>query len=288
MKTSRSDPALSEPLVPRLWRRVPLAIRASIIGLTVALIGTLTWTALLVAVPLPWPIVAMTVFLLLYWQYFRGRWWPKATADVRATSFRSTDLTPDVWKWGLIAAVSIALLVNASIVVTFRLVEFPGETLDIGIQTDSNPLWMTWLAIIMAAVVAGVVEEIGFRGYMQVPLELHYGPFVAIAITTIMFVLTHLNQAWVGALLIQLVLLSVLTGVLAYAARSLIPGMIGHTLLDIFAFSYWWSDVLGSFDWRPISETGIDAHSMLWTALLVISFICFIWATRNVAASSHR
>lgn len=38
--------------------------------------------------------------------------------------------------------------------------------------------------IFMAAVVAGVVEEAAFRGYMQVPLENRYGLWVAVIIMT--------------------------------------------------------------------------------------------------------
>lgn len=60
-----------------------------------ALFDTVTWTRLLIVVPLPWPVAIMAIFLLLYWQYFKDRWWPKETSVAREISFGSTDLTAD-------------------------------------------------------------------------------------------------------------------------------------------------------------------------------------------------
>ena len=46
--------------------------------------------------------------------------------------------------------------------------------------------------------VAGITEEVGFRGYMQVPLEQKYGPGIAVLLVSLVFVVAHLNQAWAG------------------------------------------------------------------------------------------
>ena len=128
------------------------------------------------------------------------------------------------------------------------------------------PIWQVWLFILMAALVAGITEEVGFRGYMQVPLEGRYGPAVGITIVSMVFVGAHLNQAWAGGggILIMLFGISAVWGVLARVSGSLIPGIISHTVTDIANFSYWWTDVAGAFDKRPISETGIDSHFILW------------------------
>ena len=80
---------------------------------------------------------------------------------------------------------------------------------------------------VLAALVAGITEEVGFRGYMQVPLGKRYGPAIAITIVSIVFVLAHLNQAWAGGILIILFIISVLWGVLARVSGSLIPGSGG-------------------------------------------------------------
>ncbi|NIM04086.1 MAG: CPBP family intramembrane metalloprotease, partial [Armatimonadetes bacterium] len=54
------------------------------------------------------------------------------------------------------------------------------------------PIWLVWLYIILTASVVGITEEVGFRGYMQVPLEKRYGPVVAIAIVSTLFMVLHL------------------------------------------------------------------------------------------------
>jgi hypothetical protein len=61
--------------------------------------------------------------------------------------------------------------------------------------------------------------------------------------------------------------------------------MIAHTGLDIFNFSYWWTDLAGRFDKQPLVETGIDAHFVIWLLIFVASVALFSWAARkNLAA----
>jgi hypothetical protein len=50
----------------------------------------------------------------------------------------------------------------------------------------------------------------------------------------------------------------VLLGLLAWASRSLVFCMIGHTIMDVGLFAYWWTQIAGTFSQRPISETGMD------------------------------
>lgn len=140
----------------------------------------------------------------------------------------------------------------------------------------------------MAALVAGITEEVGFRGYMQVPIEGRYHPAIGITIVSIVFVIIHLNQAWAGGILIVLLAISALWGVLALVSGSLIPVMISHTITDIVNFSYWWTDVAGSFNKRPIGETGIDIHFIVWIAILVMSVALFAWVARNTLDARQR
>jgi membrane protease YdiL (CAAX protease family) len=133
----------------------------------------------------------------------------------------------------------------------------------------------------MDSLVAGICEEIGFRGHMQVPLEKRYGPLPGIGIVSVAFVVLHLNQAWAPPSLLHIFAMSVMLGVLAYASGSLIPGIIGHTVMDIPNFAYWWTDVAGTFDRRPIAETGIDVHFVVWTLIFLASVALFSWAARG-------
>jgi membrane protease YdiL (CAAX protease family) len=274
----------TEGTLRSLWQRLPIVIRAIVVGFLVFEIGIVAWLAIAALIPVPWSILVMGGFLWFYWRYFSGSGWPQATAETRRDRFRATRLPPAVWRWSLVAALLLVVIAQSSFVLTFRIIELP-DSFAAGYSFDGLPMWLAWLAIVMASLVAGICEEIGFRGYMQVPLERRYGPAVGITIVSISFVVFHLNQAWAPPVLVHLFAFSVLWGILAYASGSLIPAMISHIVADIFNFSYWWTDVAGTFDRRPVAETGIDAHLIMWALILLASVALFSWAARKTRAA---
>jgi membrane protease YdiL (CAAX protease family) len=267
----------------RFWQRIPVLIRAILSGAFVNSIGVGVWLLSLAVIPAPWSIAVMGGILWLYWKYFSGSWWPRVTAEARRKNFRAVKLTAAVWKWGLVSAFLFVLVVQAVGVLTLRVIEFPAEaSADYGL--DALPVWEAWITIVMAALVAGICEETGFRGYMQVPLEERYGPAVGITIVSIMFTVFHLHQAWARPILFQIFVASVMWGILAYASGSIIPGIIGHTILDIINFSYWWSDLAGKFEMHTIAATGIDFHFITTALIFVASFALFFWVIRKIMA----
>jgi len=271
----------SDSAILGFWKRIPVVIRAVVAGLFVAEIGIIAWLASMALLPALWPIVVMSGVLWFYLRYFSGSWWPKTTAESRRDRFRALTLPRAVQTWSLAAAMLFVIVSQSSFVLTFRIIEFPAELLTQGLGFDDIPLWAAWMFIVMSALVAGICEETGFRGYMQVPLEKRYGSGVAISITSLMFLLLHLNQAWAPPLLLPLFALGALFGILAYAADSLIPSIIAHAVTDVFNFAYWWTDVAGTFDRRPIADTGIDAHFVLWLLVFVVSITLFTWTARK-------
>lgn len=278
---NNQSPPLDSPTV-RFWERIPVVVRAIVLGFLVfAIVGSVAWTAILILIPAPWSIVVMAIVLWIYLRYFRGSWWPKATTEARRVRFRTTRLSIGAWRWSLIAALLAVVVFQSSLVVAFRIIEFPAEAWALGYDFTDAPIWQVWLFILMAALVAGITEEVGFRGYMQVPLERRYSPAVGITIVSIVFVVAHLNQAWAGGILIILFAISALWGVLAYVSGSLVPSIISHTVTDIFNFSYWWTDVAGTFDKRPIAETGIDMHFIVWVLIFLASIALFSLAARK-------
>ena len=268
--------------VVNFWRRIPIVIRAVVVGFLVfAIAGSVAWTLVLTLIPPPWSVLVMIVILWLYWRYFRGDWWPDSTRAFRKLCFRSTNLPPKVWTWALIAALTAAVLLQASLVVTFRIVEFPADAWKLPYDFSALPIWQVWMLLVLAALVAGITEEIGFRGYMQVPLEDRYGPVVAITIVSIVFTIAHFTQAWAGGIVIILFAVSVVWGVLARVSGSLIPGIVSHASTDVVNFSYWWTDIAGSFDKRPVGETGIDLHFVLSLTIFLALLALFVFAARK-------
>ena len=274
---------VSDSPIIRFWQRIPVLIRAIVSGVFVGSVGIQTWLLSLAILPAPWSIAVMGVILWLYWKYFSGSWWPRATAEARRNSFRATKLSAAIWKWGLVGALLYVVVFQSSAVLTLRILELPAEASD-QYGFTALPVWEAWITIIMASLVAGICEETAFRGYMQVPLEKRFGPVVGITIVSILFVIVHLHQVWAQPILLQIFGYSVLLGILAYASGSIIPSIIGHTIMDIINFSFYWSDVGGKFEIQTIAETGIDIRFITTVLIFGASLALFFWVTRKLMA----
>jgi membrane protease YdiL (CAAX protease family) len=277
----------------RMWNSFPVMLRAVIVGSLVSGLGVGIWGALFSGFKTPMVIIPMIGSLWLFCKYFSGAWGRVKSADIRRENFRLTRLKPSVWKKGLLLAVLFVVIVQGSFVITYRFIEFPAAqfTADYKI-IDTFPVWQAWLILTMASVVAGICEEVGFRGYMQVPMEKRYGMAIAITITSLVFTCTHLGHTWAHPILPHIFFASVLLGLIAYRTNSLIPGIIGHSILDIFDYSVWWTDLTGGFTRQPIFRTGVDAHFLFWVLVFVVALICFFWIIsqlkkENEAAKRH-
>ena len=252
-----SSVALETP--PGFWARLPVAPRAIVSGLLIGLGAANVWPILLIKLGMPLAAVAEAAFLAVYVWWARGNGWPRATAAARSLAFRIGPLSRAQWMWGLVAALSIAASVHASLVVLFRIVPFPVAEFHRDYAFPIASLALKWVAIVVSAASAGICEETGFRGYMQKPIEGRHGAFVAILISSFFFGLLHLQRSWdIGGMIPLVFAAGALYGLLAWASNSLIPGMIGHTVMDIGLFSYWWTGVAGTFSARTIAETGVD------------------------------
>jgi membrane protease YdiL (CAAX protease family) len=269
----------------RFWMKVPLVVRSILSGFGVTSLGTGIWVLMVTYIPIPWSVltfVGMGAILILYWMYFSGRWKPLNTRAFRRFCMRQININRSVWIWGLVAALSIILFLNSSGIITLRIVDFSDIPKSANYLINDYPAWAAWLLIIMASLVAGICEEIGFRGYMQAPLEKKYGAVVGISITSLVFVVVHLHQAWASGILVHIFVISFMIGYLAYSTNSLLPGIIAHVSFDIINFSYWWSDVLGTFDRKPISITGVDNHFIITVVVVLLSTLLFIIAIRKL------
>lgn len=275
----------SDKGILNFWNKIPIIIRAILLGFLVSTLGITIWAGVATFLMMPWSFILMAGLLWLFVKYTSGNWWPERTKAFREVNFRRKSLAPQAWLPALLGALFIVLIEQSGLVFTFRLMEFPAEDFLVEYSFLSQvPTWAAWLFIIMISAVAGICEEVGFRGYMQVPLEKKYGPVVGIAIVSVVFVVVHLHQAWSGPILIHIFLMSAIFGAIAWFSGSLIPGIIAHIIMDICNFSFWWSDLGGQFDRETIFTTGVDSHFILWTGIFVISITGFVMAMRKLNA----
>jgi membrane protease YdiL (CAAX protease family) len=253
--------------------RLPISLRAIITGLLVALVSANVWPLLLLKLGAPLATIAELIFLAFYLWWAGGGGPPSATQAVRVVAFRRGGLSATQWVWGVIAAVFFAATIHASIVLLFRVVPFPMASFRHGYDLSFIPsLSWKWIVVVISAGSAGICEETGFRGYMQRPIEQRSGAVVAILISSFFFMLLHLTKDWASIGMVPIVFgAGVLLGLVAWSCGSLIPCMIGHTLMDIGLFAYWWTGIAGDFTAQPITHTGVDRGFLIACAAFMIS-----------------
>jgi len=276
---------INESFLINVWNRLPVLIKAILLGFIVNSIGVYGWLLIVIIVPQVlngyWLIPIAIFYLILYFTYFSGISSKNQTLETRRRYFRTLRPSMKVWKYGLISALFFVIIMQALFVLTFRLVQFPGDEFTTSLYLNDLSLPFAITIIVLSSLFAGICEEVGLRGYGQVPLEEEYGAIPAILITSIAFFMMHLHQAWMTNIMISVFLIGLMLGIMAYTTRSLLPGIIGHTVADIINFSYWWSDIGGRYNKAPISLTGIDLHFIVWLLILFFSILIFYLSNLN-------
>ncbi len=267
-----------------IGQRVRIVIRAVIVGLLVGMIAANIWPLLLLSLGMPVAAGAEIVFLALYVWWVSGGGPPSSLRAVRAENFRLRSLSAAQWTWGIVAAVSFAATIHAALVLLFRIVPFPAAAFHQGYDFSFIPSrQMQWLACIVSALSAGICEETGFRGYMQRPIEKSSGPIVAITVSSLVFMLLHLTKSWALIGMVPIVFgAGVLLGALARASGTLIFGMLGHWIMDIGLFAYWWTQIAGTFPQRPISESGLDESAFAEVLVFAVVLMVLLIAMRRL------
>lgn len=273
------------------WAKLPVTLRATVVGVLIALLPANVWPLLLLSFGLPLAAILEVIFLGLYVWWASGGGLPKRTQTVRSRDFRSGALSPAQFLWGFIAAISFAATVHAAIVLLFRFVPFPTEAFRRGYDLSFIPsLPMRWVAVVVSAISAGICEETGFRGYMQQPIEQCHGVPIAILVSSFFFSLLHLTKAWAMTGMVPIVFgAGVLLGLLAWSSGSLIPGMIGHVVMDVGLFAYWWTGIAGTFSARPITETGVDEPFLVTCVILAAALfivLLAVWRLKQIKVST--
>ena len=99
-------------------------------------------------------------------------------------------------------------------------------------QLNITSIYNGFFIILTTIIFAPLVEEMLFRGFLQKVLEESWEDITkAILVTSLFFALVHLNPYWI----VQIYLLGMLLGYLAWRTNSIIPGIILHGLNNGFA-----------------------------------------------------
>lgn len=274
-----------------LSSRIPAAVWSGILAFVLTVVAGGVWTALLISnvatsPAIPWAVLVMAFLLWLMWQYLGGKWWPRSTSEVRRRYLRARPVSGQVFAWALVAgALSIVALAGYWIVL-FQLVKMPARVLQ---NFSGYPLLTVALVLVMASLVSSLAEEVGFRGYFQGVLEREVGGPAAIVIASLLIAPAHgLTQGFLWPTLLWYFFVDVMFGGMAYLTRSILPGIVVHSIGLLAFFTLVWP-----YDTqrRLIWETGADtwfwihvAQAIIFTALAILAFSRLARVTKRVRA----
>ena len=258
----------------------PARLSAILAGVLIAIAAANVWPLLLSSLQALLAAIIEIAFLALFIWWARGGGPPRALRTARINAFRRTALSSQEMLWGVLAALSFAVTVHASIVLLFRFIPYPAVAFRQGYDLSFIPTQqMRWLAVVISAASAAICEEIGFRGFLQQPLESRYSVPVAVLTSSLLFTALHLTKSWALLGMVPIVFgAGVLLGLIAWSAQSLIPGIVGHLVMDVGLFAYWWTGIAGDFSQRPIGETGVDQPFVITICIFVISLLIVLSA----------
>lgn len=223
--------------IPKIGKTVAVAL---LMGLSIQLIGTLAWVALIRLnvrehPDSPWAAATTACSLVLMLVWLSGRGWPRSTSAFRRFHLRLWQPQPGAWSGDSLATILSLIGVWAGLSVMYVLIGASRPPVDMSPYPTTA---IRFSALIMGPMVAGVVEEMAFRGYMQRHLE-RIGPTFAIMVTSAVFTLLHVSQGFTYLLMFGpgIFIASAVYGHLALKSGSILPGMGLHFAGDI-AFAY--------------------------------------------------
>jgi membrane protease YdiL (CAAX protease family) len=236
----------------RLWNKVPLPARAIITGFLVFEILQLGQALIFLNLEflpaVPWVVPLIFLFLFVGWRYFGGWGWPRTTQENRRKSLRIGNSTEKTRLWGYATAIVVLAHLAGLAVVLSSVVQFPEASFTPPDFIGDLPQLTAFALILAFALVAGVSEEAGFRGYMLVPLENRFGTVKAVILVALIFWLAHFGNA---SFLHRFPLLfgaGLYAGFLASYSRSLGPPIAVHFVADAIGFT----TVAGLFGLSPL------------------------------------
>lgn len=209
----------------------------TLMGLAIVAVGTPSWVVMIRLnmrhqPDLPWAALATGCLLTVMLVWLSGRGWPRRTSAFRRFHLRLWRPEPAAWSGDNRAAIVglVAALVGLNVV--WVLMGAAGATVD---PRAFPPTTATRFSVLlMGPLVAGVVEEAAFRGYMQSHLK-RIGPTFAIVVTSVVFTLLHGSHglAYLLSVAPGFFVASLVYGYLALKSGSILPGMALHFAGDL-------------------------------------------------------
>ncbi|MGZ5936000.1 MAG: CPBP family intramembrane glutamic endopeptidase [Rhizomicrobium sp.] len=210
-------------------------------GVAIILAGEAVWIGMIAVYtkhpsPFPWIVPAMALFLAAGAAWMRWGHWPRFGVAARRAGVRLNAVPLRTFVLALVSGWS-TFFAGAGFYVAWRMTSGLGGEVPMTIPPGPKPAIIACLA--MAAIVAGVIEEVAVRGFMQGRLEKAYGVVPAILVSGFVWALFHTNHSyfdtsplniaiWFGIFLT----VSAMLGTIAHLTNSVLPGIVIHAGFD--------------------------------------------------------
>lgn len=264
--------------------KTPAIVRGIIIGMLIQIIGVMPLFALIsknieILPSFPWALFIGLIWIWIIWRFLTGKKTPFPASEKRKELSRSEKMNGKTIKWIFFSGFLLSITLLSLTLIGYQFTKVPLQQLDLLIALNKIPLWTSISLLFIASLITGVVEELAFRGYMQKIIELKHKPYIAITIVALVFTVVHFLPLIIWPLFF---LGSLGWGILAYYSKSVVPGIVFHSIIDFSAFVWFFfnTDTLKEILEYSIFISGVNtffiillAIALISTTLTILSFI---------------
>ena len=116
----------------------------------------------------------------------------------------------------------------------------PDYILDLNGLLQPESIMGFFLLFIAVVIIAPLGEELLFRGFLQQVLEKHWKDVTkAVLVTALFFAMIHMNPYW----FVQIYILGILLGFLAWKTKSVLPPLILHGINNAMAMFFSFAEI---------------------------------------------
>ena len=129
------------------------------------------------------------------------------------------------------------------------------------------------LILIGAVVIASIAEELLFRGFLQLSLERKGDATRAVLLSALAWTLVHQNPYWA----VEIFIMGVFIGFLAWRTNSIIPPVIVHALNNFIAVWMLNTNMEEAMQWY-------EWNGHVSPPVLIIALIVLVWGLRRISS----
>ncbi|HJW40477.1 MAG TPA: CPBP family intramembrane glutamic endopeptidase [Rhizomicrobium sp.] len=227
-----------EPVKRGALRTLGIAIGS---GVALIVAGEGLWIGMLAAysrqpTTFPWFVPAMAAILAAAAAWMKWGSWPSFGAQARRDGVRLNAVPLKTFLLALVAGWS-TFFAGAGAYIAYRMQSGLGGEVPMSLPPEPKVAIVVGLA--MAAIVAGVLEEVSVRGFIQGRLERAFGVAPAIVVSGLVWALFHTNHSYFDTTPLNIAIwfgifltVSAMLGTIAHRTNSVLPGIVIHAGFD--------------------------------------------------------